>query len=85
MSVPIFYAVIVKLFQFEEISLVYVSPIPCGFFDCSTLEKIESVYIAKMKEKNFRFEKNCSIRITVTFSDSSRQAELKYIIPDQRK
>ena len=55
---PILYAVIVKLFQlmiekksFEEISLVYVSRIPSGFFDRSTLEKIEVLHRENEEEK----------------------------------
>ena len=39
---------------------------------------------AKMKKKNFRFEKKI-FASQCTYSDSSRQAELKYIHPDQRK
>ena len=55
---PILYAVIVKLFQlmiekksFEEISLVYASRIPSGFFDQSTLEKIEVLHRENEEEK----------------------------------
>ena len=57
-SVPILYAVIVKLFQlmiekklFEEISLVYVSRIPSRFFDGSSLEKIEVLHCENEEEK----------------------------------
>ena len=62
-SVPILYAVIVKLSQlmiekksFEEISLVYVSCIPSGFFDRSTLEEIEVLHQENEEEK-FSFGK----------------------------
>ena len=61
MSVPILYAVIVKLFQlmiekksFEEISLVYVSRIASGFFDQSTFEKIEVLH-RENEEEEFSF------------------------------
>ena len=41
-------------------------------------------FIAKMRKKNFRWKKNLFASQS-TFSDASRQSQLKYIIPHQRK
>ena len=49
------------------------------------LLKKSKFFIAKMKKKKFRFEKNVLFASQCTYSDLSRQAELKYIYPDQRK
>ena len=49
------------------------------------LLKKSKFFIAKMKKKKIRFEKIDLFASQCTYSDSSRQAELKYIYPDQRK
>ena len=46
------------------------------------LLKKSKFFIAKRKKKNFRFEKIDLFASQTTFSDSSCQAELKYIIKE---
>ena len=89
---PILYAVIVKLCKlmiekksFEEIPLVYASRIPSGFFDWSILKKIEVLHRENEDEKFSFWKKNYLFASQCTYSDSSRQAERKYIYPDLRK
>ena len=91
-SVPKLYAVIVKLCQlmiekksFEKIPLVCVSRILSGFFGWSILKKIEVLHRENEEEKFSFWKKDYLIASLCTYSDSSRQAELKYIYPDHNK
>ena len=79
--VPKLYAIIVKLCQL----MIYVSRITSGFYDWSTLEKIEVLHSENEEETISFWKKNDLFASQCTYSDSFRQAELKYIYPDQRK
>ena len=79
------YCKIVPVNDRKKISLLYVSHIRSGFFDRLTLKKIEVLHSENEEEKNFALKKIDLFASQCTYSDSSRQAELKYIYPDQRK